>query len=123
MRHRKGEHKVPLCKAFLKNNCGFSADDCYHTHAKSSCAKPQPTPAQCADKKTSNPTANGEGFWDAPVNLAPPLVIKTSQKGPTQAKRGQHVKNSHKVPLLTKPRSHSARVSQSHGPIQSNFRA
>ena len=72
MRHRKISHKVPLCKLFLKNSCGFSADDCYNTHSKAS---------EPVKKATNN---INEGFWEVPRNTAPPLIEPKSQKGPTQ---------------------------------------
>ena len=87
MKHRKRNHKVPLCKAFLKNNCGFSADDCYHTHAKQ--PHKESLPAQHEVKKTSFPSALSAGFWDAPVNLAPPAAPTIIQQGPNQIEWSQ----------------------------------
>ena len=87
MKHRKRIHKVPLCKAFLKNNCGFSADDCFNTHAKHS--HKESLPAQHVEKKTSCPSALSAGFWDAPVNLALPVAPKTIQQGPNRIEWNQ----------------------------------
>ena len=81
MRHRKEVHKVPMCKEFLRNNCGFSADDCYHTHSKQ--PHTEHKPVQDVENKRNTSNENSEGFWDAPVNLAPPLGAKKIQQGPT----------------------------------------
>ena len=70
MKHRKSTHKVPMCKQFMKNNCGFSAKDCYNNHSKAS------EPATSVGKTAP------EGFWEVPQDTAPPVRI---QKGPTQA--------------------------------------
>ena len=73
MKHRKSKHKVPICKQFMSNSCGFSAEDCYNTHSK-------PTPPATFVANGTN-----EGFWEVPQNTAPPLSNSTVQKGPTQA--------------------------------------
>ena len=36
------------------------------------------------EKKTTCPSALSVGFWDAPVNLAPPVAPKTIQQGPNR---------------------------------------
>ena len=59
-----------MCKQFLQNKCGFSAEDCYNTHSK---------------PKEPATFVGNEGFWEVPQNTAPPLSNPTIKKGPTQA--------------------------------------
>ena len=81
MKHRKAEHKVQLCKEFLKGNCGYSQEDCYFAHAKQASTGP----VIIVEKKTQHSKSQPEGFWDAPSNLAPPATNqKPSEQGPTQ---------------------------------------
>ena len=84
MRHRKGVHKVPLCKEFLINKCRFSSDDCYHAHGKTPSKKAAPKIAHIVENENNESTAKEVGFWDAPVNLAPPSMAQAIQQRPTQ---------------------------------------
>ena len=81
MRHRKSDHKVPVCREFLANRCDYSASNCYYTHDK----HPHPiNPVRKSQDKTqSEPQI--QGFWEGPSNLAPPSQGKNVLEGPTQA--------------------------------------
>ena len=72
MKHRKSVHIVPMCRDFLKQNCVFSSEDCYHSHSNPS----QHSPVKRATKQTNEPQPSG--FWEYPKNMAPP------SQGPTQ---------------------------------------
>ena len=77
MKHRKKEHKVPLCKNFLKNTCQFSEHDCYHMHT----SKAPNTPVQIVGNSPNQSESQDQGFQGVESNLAPP----SNPKGPTQA--------------------------------------
>ena len=81
MRHRKKEHKVPLCKNFLKNTCQFSEHDCYHMHTK----KAQNTSVKIVTNNPNHSVSQGQGFQGVESNLAPPSI----SEGPTQAEWDQ----------------------------------
>jgi hypothetical protein len=85
MKHRKADHRVRLCKEFLKGNCGFSAEDCYNSHAKQS----QHTPAPNVANKSKQSLSKPQGFWDHPSNLAPPAQAQVqtlrNPNGPTHS--------------------------------------
>ena len=68
MRHRKADHKVQLCKDFLKGNCGYSMEDCYYSHAN----KAHLRPALSVENESVQNKPQSQGFWEAPSNLAPP---------------------------------------------------
>ena len=81
MRHRKLNHKMVLCKMFLKNKCDYSGEDCYFTHAK----EPQAPPAKIVARPSEQTPSETQGFWNTHPNLAPPLKVSTNQQGPTQS--------------------------------------
>ena len=76
MKHRKSVHTVPICRDFLKQNCGFSNEDCYHSHGNQA----QPSPVKNVTKQTNK--SQTPGFWEYPKNMAPPNP--TSPQGPSQ---------------------------------------
>ena len=81
MRHRKNEHTVPMCRDFLKKNCGFSSEDCYHSHGNQS----QQSPVKNMTKQTNQ--SQSSGFWEYQTNMDPPfqyLAKSPSLQGPSQ---------------------------------------
>ena len=78
MKHRKNKHIVPLCRDFLKQNCRFSKEDCYHSHDNEA-------PTSPAAKAPMQTNKSQLGFWDRPQNMVPPSQGSPSLQGPSQA--------------------------------------
>ena len=81
MKHRKKEHKVPLCKNFLKNTCEFSEHDCYHMHTNKAPNAPVNIVLNNPNRSEAQGPAQSQAFQGVESNLAPPSI----SKGPTQA--------------------------------------
>ena len=82
MRHRKASHKVPMCKDNMRNDCGYSSEDCYYTHSVQTLLKRSPA-RKAHEPNQTKPQA--QGFWDPPSNLAPPSQGPGVDQGPTQS--------------------------------------
>ena len=75
------DHKVPMCREFLRKSCEFSGKDCYYNHTKS--LQPEVPYEESQEKNLTK--SQSLGFWDPPSNLAPPSQAPLTPQGPSQA--------------------------------------